>query len=446
MEFGRHLRTGIWGLAGKFLPVAYGLGYVLLVIRVLPERDFGNFVLLQEIFLILTGLATAIGLHPLLKFESEEAGAGKGVVGAAFIVHAAFLAATGLLLVVLREQVGAILRSTMLADLLPYLPAILAAATLRNFVLVMLQARFRLAAVFWVDAAHFLGAPVLIWVYSRLHLFDSALDLVMITIISLSASSVVGIIVVRRELPAMRFPSGAEVRKVLDYGTFALGGVVSYLFTTKADTLFLSAFAGPVAVAVYNAAKVFTRIFDMIPQVVQMFVLPGTSLLASRGEMGTLRVLVEKALLFTMLVMVPVMLVFLLAPGLLTGILYGGRYSEAVPVLRPFAVLGLTIPLMAVASNVLLGLGEVRATLRLAFELVLFSAVGYVTLIPLWGAPGAALAYVAATAIVAWRSVSVLRSHVPVHARDVLARVADVRGFLRTIGRLGRPPVGPPGS
>ena len=36
MEFGKHIGKGIWGVAGKGLPVLYGFAYVLLVIRVLP--------------------------------------------------------------------------------------------------------------------------------------------------------------------------------------------------------------------------------------------------------------------------------------------------------------------------------------------------------------------------------------------------------------------------
>ncbi|MBP1653922.1 MAG: hypothetical protein H6Q28_478 [Bacteroidetes bacterium] len=431
MEFGKHLRTGIWGLAGKALPVAYGLGYVLLVIRVLPEEEFGNFVLLQEIFLILTGLATAIALQPLLKFASEEGGTEKGVMGAAFIVHAAFLAITGILLVVLREPVGAVLRSSMLAGLLPYLPALLAAAILRNFVLVLLQARFRLAAVFWVDATHFLGAPLLIWVYSRLHMFDSALDLVMIAIISLSASSVVGVVAARRELPAMALPTGAELRKVMDYGTYAMGGVVSYLFTTKADTLFLSAFAGPVAVAVYNAAKVFTRAFDMIPQVVQMFVLPATSRLSSRGEQHALQALGEKAVSFTTIAAMPVTLLFLLAPGLLVDVLYSGRYQEAIPVLRVFSVLGLVVPLYAVGSSLLMGLGNARAVFMLGLQMLFLSLAGYLVLIPPLGAVGAAAAYTAASAIVALTTTHRLRASVTLKIGRILQRERDVRNFLR---------------
>ena len=62
MEFGKHIGKSLWGVADKALPVVYGFGYVILVIRVLPEEEFGNFVLLQEIFLILSGLATAVAL------------------------------------------------------------------------------------------------------------------------------------------------------------------------------------------------------------------------------------------------------------------------------------------------------------------------------------------------------------------------------------------------
>jgi len=268
-------------------------------------------------------------------------------------------------------------------------------------------------------------------------MFDSALDLVMIAIISLSASSAVGVIVARRELPAMALPTGAEVRKVLDYGTFALGGVVSYLFTTKADTLFLSAFAGPVAVAVYNAAKVFTRVFDMIPQVVQMFVLPTTSRLSSRGEQHALQALGEKAVSFTTIATLPVTLLFLMAPGLFFDVLYGGRYQEAVPVLRVFSALGLVVPLYAVGSSILMGLGEARSVFKLGLQMLFLSLAGYLILIPPLGAVGAAAAYTAASAIVAFTTTRRLRAQVPLTVGSILRRERDVRSFIRDAFRKG---------
>ncbi|HTY59825.1 MAG TPA: hypothetical protein VMF59_13460, partial [Bacteroidota bacterium] len=82
MEFGKYLAKGVWGLADKALPVVYGIGYVWLVIRVLPEEEFGNFVLVQEVFLVISGLATAFALQPLLKFSSEENARLEGIVSA----------------------------------------------------------------------------------------------------------------------------------------------------------------------------------------------------------------------------------------------------------------------------------------------------------------------------------------------------------------------------
>src|SRR5512136_2326119 len=91
MEFRKYLRQGIWGLADKALPVVYGIGYVLLVIRVLPEEEFGLFVLVQEIFLIISGLATAFALQPLLKFGSEDRTEQAGLQTSAGMLHALFL-------------------------------------------------------------------------------------------------------------------------------------------------------------------------------------------------------------------------------------------------------------------------------------------------------------------------------------------------------------------
>lgn len=431
MRFGEHLRTGVWGLADKALPLVYGLGFVVLVIRVLPEADFGNFVLLQELFLVITALATAIALQPMLKFASEDGGTARGVISAAMLLHIAFLVVGGTLLLLLRAPVGELFKSDMLADLLLYLPALLAASLLRNVALVLLQAEFRFREVFIVDALHFLGAPVLVWVYSRLHLFDSAVDLVMITIISLSLSSAAGLFFARLRLTAVALPSSADIRRVWDYGVYSLGGNLSYLVTTRADTFFLSAFSGPVAVAVYNAAKVFARVFDMIPQVVQMFVLPVTSRLSSRGEMNQLQSLAEKAVSFTTIATIPAMLIFLFAPTLLCDILYDGRYYEAVPVLRIFALLGLVVPLYAVGSSILMGLGDAKTAFQLGIQMLILSLLGYLVLIPLFGAPGAAAAYAMATAVVAVTTTLRLRRHVLLTPRNIMRRERDVRNFFR---------------
>jgi O-antigen/teichoic acid export membrane protein len=430
VEFGKHLGKGIWGIADKSLPVVYGLAYVLLVIRVLPEEEFGNFVLIQELFLIVSGLATAFALNPLLKFASEDATDQAQVITASLLLNLAFNIVASALVVAFRAPFSDLLQSPNLAALMLYLPAMLAASFVRNFALMLLQTRFLVERVFWTDAVHFLGVPLLIWVYSKLHLFDSALDLIIINLITLSVSSIIGLWLCYPMLRITLKPSGQEIKKVWDYGKYSLGGLVSYFVYSKADTFILSSFHGPVQVAVYNSVKVFTRIFDMVTQVVQMFVLPAASKLSSRGEFQSLKAMVEKAIAFLTIVMLPVFVALLGLASPMINIVYGGRYTEAIPLLQIFSALSILIPLMAVASNVLLGLGQARLSFILSVQFLIASVAIYFILIPLFGTTGAAIGYVLASVVLAWRSAALMNRFVPTTVGAVVRRTRDVKMFV----------------
>jgi lipopolysaccharide exporter len=431
MEFGKHIGKSLWGAADKGLPVVYGFGYVLLVIRVLPEEEFGNFVLLQEIFLILSGLATAVALQPMLKFASEDSGDPAGIIGAGMLLTLLFVAVSSVLVVLLRVPMSAVLRAPALAPLLLYIPAMMVASLIRNVALVLLQTRFGIARIFWVDAVHFLGAPFLVWIYSRMHLFDTAEDLIMINILSLSASSLVGLVLSWRLFRWRLRPTGEELRRMWEYGKFSLGGNASYLVYARADTFILSAFTGPAQVAVYNSAKIFTRVYDMATQVIQMFILPGVSLLASRGERTTLKVVVEKATLFTTVGMVPVLLGMVFFAGPMIGIIYGGRYPDAVPILQVFGIMAIAVPAFAIGSNVLMGLGEARASFWLGIQMLVVALAAYLIIIPLLGTIGAAIAVVVASYVMAWIALARVRAYIPFTPREVFVRYRDILAFMQ---------------
>lgn len=435
MEFGKHIGKGIWGVAGKGLPVLYGFAYVLLVIRVLPEEEFGTFVLIQEVFLVISGLATAFALQPLLKFAAEERTDTAGVITVSLLLQAAFLIPTSLLVVALRPVAVSVFNAGSLGAVWNYIPAMLAASFARNFTLIVLQSRFRVREVFWVDAAHFLGAPGLIWVLSRMHEFDTAEDLIIINLISLSASSLLGLWLSRSLLRITAHPRREDYRQMWDYGKYSLGGVASYLVYSKADTFILAGYTGPLQVALYNSAKVFTRVFEMVGQVAQMFLLPAVSMLSSRGEQGSLRAVVEKSILFLTVALLPVSAVFLLAPSLLLQILYQGKYAEAAPLLRIFALLSFVVPLYAVCSNALMGLGRAREGFLLGLAMLVISLASYFVLIPPWATAGAALGFVLSSFVLGLLSARVTVTYVPFTAAGVLRRVLDITVFVSTNAR-----------
>lgn len=430
MEFGKHLGKGLWGVADKSLVVVYGVAFVLLVIRVLPESELGNFILLQELFLVLTGFANALALQPLLKFHAEEAEDHRGILTSALLLNIGFLAVSSILVVALRQPISTLLNSARLSDLLLWVPPLMAASFVRNFTLILLQSRLRMQALFWTDAAHFLGFPALILIISRVDVVDSARDLIRINMITFSFSSLVGVVVAWRYLRfTLRYPGEAMVR-VWNYGVYSLGGIVSYLFYSKADSFILASFTGPVQVAVYTSVKIFVRVYEMVTQVVQMFVLPVTSRLASRGEFDRLKAVVEKAIAFTTVGMLPVTVIFLGFAPVLISVVYSGRYLEAAPMLRLFSLLTFCVPLTAVATNAIMGLGHARLGFVIGLQLLLISIVVYLVLTPLFGVMGTAAGYVLTSFILAFITGKYLQRFVPVSLGEVVRRTEDIRVFL----------------
>lgn len=436
MELAKHLGKGIWGLADKGLPVLYGIAFVVLVVRVLPEEEFGNFVLVQEIFLIISGLAQGFALQPLLKFASEEDVESDGIISAGFMLNAIFTLLCAVIIAMARGPLSAILNSPDLETLLLYLPAMLAASLIRNFALILLQTRFMIKEVFWTDAVHFLGAPVLVYILSKMHRFDTALDLVIINVVSLSASSIAGAVFSRSMFSIRLRVNRLEMTKLWNYGKYSLGSSASLLVSTKADSFILSSFTGPVQVAVYNSVKVFIRVYDMATQVLQMFIFPAASKLSSKGEHRSLRVLLEKALLFSTAGMIPVFVAFLVLASPIVTIVYQGRYLEAIPMLQVFSALALVVPLAAITSNTLLGLGQARLGFVISAESLLASFVLYLILIPVWGPMGATIGYILSSVVLAAMTTYHVHKFVPISVSNVLGRVNDINQYLRN--RLGK--------
>jgi O-antigen/teichoic acid export membrane protein len=431
-----HLGKGLWGAADKGLPIIYGLGYVALVIRVLPEMELGNFALIQTIFLLVSGLATGFALHPLLKFAAEERSDKGALIGTALALYLLFIALCSLLAVVFRAPLGRLLNSAALIDLLLYLPALLFASFIRNFTLVLLQTRLRIQQVFWTDAVHFVGAIALVYLWSKLNLFDSAYDLVFINLLSLGSSSLVGLFFCRRLLLFTWKPTAEYVRLFWNYGKFVFGGLLSYLFYSNADYFFLSAFTGPAQVGVYNAVKTFVRIFDTMQQVIQMFILPGASRLSSIGDSRALKVLTEKAICFGTIALLPIFFLFVFFARPLMSVVSDGRFVDAAPLLQLFGLLSFLTAANAVGSNVLLGLGHAKEGFTLSIVILVASTVFYLLLVPPLGSLGATLGYLAASALLTWLTVRKVQEFVPFTFREVVARVKDITSFVKA--RLDR--------
>jgi O-antigen/teichoic acid export membrane protein len=431
MQFGNHIAKGIWGLADKTLPFIYGIGYVLLAIRSLPEVEFGNFVLLQEVFFILSGLSYAFALQPLLKYTSEENGDYR-TISVSILMNLVFILLSSLAVIVFREPLSSVLNAPGLSSLFFFLPPMLLVAFIRSMSVTLLQARFQIKLIFWTDAVYFLGAPILIYILLRQGLFGSAEDLIMINIVTMLASSLVGLYFARPMILLAAMPDMITVKKMWEYGKYSFGGSVSFFVYAKADTFILSAFTGPVQVAVYNSVKVFTRVYDVCSQVIQIFVLPAVSKLSSQRNHDQVKAVIEKAIYFSTLSLLPIFFLFLAGSPYFIELLYHGKYLDSVVILQALSLLSFLVPGTAVAANALMGLGQAKKGFIIGMKVTIFSIIIYLALSYLWGLYGIVAGYITSSLVLFFLTMMGLNDLVPIKLSELLKRNKDVVNFIKT--------------
>jgi len=443
VKLARHLSKGAWAFALKSLPAVNGVAFIFLVVRTLPEQEYGAFVIVQTLYLFSIALVNAFALLPVVRFVAGKERPDPYATGG-LLLTGAFLLGVSLLLLALPDSFWELLNIPGEAvRLFPYVPLLFLGSGYRLFVVALLQARYRLREMFVVEAVAHLGTPLAVAILLLLDLFASARDLLQVMVVMHVLSSLAALML---PIQVGRFHWRLErssVIELLQFGKYTFSGSALYSVFSQLDVLFVSAFGGLVAAATYGAAKVFVRIFDLFSQVVQVFAIPFSSKKWETGDRLALRAVGEKLVAFSTILLLPVGVTMALFPSELLWLLYGEKYLSGAPVVRMLSILAVGVPWNAVAASYVIGVGKVKAGFWASVLLVGLALPLYWTLTPLFGPAGTAASYAFSQAVVTAVLVLVLRSAVPLSIAGVLARWRDIRQLLRDWGtQLLRTPPG----
>ncbi|HLX11901.1 MAG TPA: oligosaccharide flippase family protein [Bacteroidota bacterium] len=437
MEFGRHIGKGLWAFGDKALPALYGIGMIFLVQRALPTQEYATLAVILQVFTLISALCTWLAYQPLVKFAAESENKGGYIVGAWTLSAVFYLLISGLL-IVFKPYIVPLLDRTgkgNLGPLLSYVPWMFAATWYRSFAVGLLQASYKVVKIFWIDAAYFLGIILWILLARWAHHYSTGEDFLLLNILALLGSSFLAVILTFVDLRGkLRFEKKA-LGQMWDFGKFAFWGAAFYTLYSQMDVFFVSSFAGILAVAPYSVAKLFTRLFDMLAQVVQMFLIPFSSKASSQENIEKLRATAEKAICFSTLIFLPVFVVMFFFPGPLLHLLYGGKFDSAATTMRVFSFLALIIPWNAVAAAYIVGMGKVKDSFYITIGMVICAFVAYAALTPRLGGVGAASGLVIVFFGVTAYTVHYLNRFVPIRITGVAKRVIDVRLFLERRGK-----------
>ena len=389
LRFEAHWRLISWALLDKSLPLVYGVAFLLVVVRALPQEEFGLLTLASAVQLTASQLLKALLLVPMIKYEAEGRSPAR-------------VAATGALLYVLAMALAALAlwggcgvwaglfgKPAMAAVLAPT-AAMLLLGSPRDAANASLEGLRKLRAVFLLDLVYYAATILALVAWSRAEAPRRAATVQWVQAAASGLGTVVSVLSARALLAAR--PSRAEAARIGRFGAYSFGSGLGATLVQQGDTLLAGALMDARGVAAYGAAKLLFRAFNIVAQAISQVMMPLVSRLHAAGRHTDLRVLYEKSVCFLHLGIVPLCLLLIGGARPLLDLLYHGRYADSVPAFQVLVAGALTLPLASVGSPFLTGMGHVRSLLWMTWAgLVL--GLGLAALwIPQHGPVGAASA------------------------------------------------------
>ncbi len=171
-----------------------------------------------------------------------------------------------------------------------------------------------------------------------------------------------------------------------------IGGVG--VIMTRSDVIMLGILLDPQEVGIYNAAAQAAMLVGLVRDISNTIAAPEFSRLYAGGDKAALEKFAVSTARFVLIVAVPLVIILVLFAGRMLGALFGADFAEGGPVLTILA-LGIGLSLFWGEPGFLLNMsGNERVVFRLYAIMAIMNIVLNFALIPLMGAPGAALATV----------------------------------------------------
>ena len=428
MQFEKNWRRVSWALLDKSLPIFFGLGFLLLVVRTLPPEELALQAIASTVVLTVAQLLRFMILVPLIKYVAEGREAARTAATGA-LLYAGGSCVVALLLAAGAGTWAAVFSKPALATVFVPSAVLLAVGSLRDAGNATLEGERRLRTLFGVDAGYYAVAVAALGVW---YLRDAPRTAELVQWIQAWAAgvgSLLTLVVVRGHMLAR--PAGAALRRLLPFGRYSFGFGLATTLSQHADTLLAGALMDARDVATYHVARQFFRIFNVVAQAVSQVLMPLVSKLQGESRHDDVRVLYEKSVCFLHLALVPAVVALWWAAPALYQLFYGDTYAQGVGVFRILVLAALTLPFASVGSPFLVGLGRVSSLLWITWT-VFAVGLGLAWMwIPRYGAAGAAATVLAASVVGMLLRTWVLRRLLGFALRDVAGRWRDAAAFLR---------------
>ncbi|MBU3742349.1 MAG: hypothetical protein FGM24_08710, partial [Candidatus Kapabacteria bacterium] len=313
-----------WSLADKLLYVGYGLVQLLQIQAVTPSV-YGLVSLLIALNTWITLLTDGSALHGIIQFGQDPSERPR-VNALALTINVCIVSVCVLLVWVLHAPLALLLNEPQFAQVAWLLPIFCFLTIPRMFCLKILYRDLRMRDQFIIDAVWF-GVRTILTMWMLMHRsLNSFEDVVIIDFTGMAASSITAVILTRQHL-VFGWVGRISLRQYLAFGIPLAIGSGLYNTPRQLDVLLVGSFFGVAAVGLYNPAKNLFRLFEQAFEAAFTLIQPAAVRLTAQGRRDELRTMVTKAISFTFLPVVGVVVVLESGASELIVPLLGAKYA-----------------------------------------------------------------------------------------------------------------------
>ena len=181
------------------------------------------------------------------------------------------------------------------------------------------------------------------------------------------------------------------LKKISKYSIFVMATSIGGIVLGYTDMMMLTYFSGLTAVGLYSIALPTAKVLIYFARAITGILIPLTSDLNAKGEKKLLKIGIEELYKYSIIILVPAVLILFSFADLVINMFFGKNYILASTPLKILSIGMLFHILCSINWNVFSGIGQPQLNSKMIYFAAVFNFIGNLTLIPLIGINGAAI-------------------------------------------------------
>lgn len=399
MDF-EFIKKATQGVTNRALNLIYGFGYLILVVRGLPQHEYGLLALCMSLVAIIDVLrlnwitTTSLKFLPATKDKNEY----DTIFTALVFLFSIITGIVSILFFTLSDHIAMLFRLKELSILFKLIPLYYICNFLKlitEWILISTQQLKKLVILnFFYTGLNL----ILLLVLTIIGKLNSAKDVLLVLSLGGFSTSVFALFFSFKQLLTLTKVNWNVIKHIAQFGKPALGDNIFGMILERQDVILLGIYTSPIAVAVYNAGKRLADAYEIFLQGAWLVVYPSAS--KQTANITMLKNIYRTVLTHLFVVLIPLITITTVFAYPIIVTIFGDNYVKASIIFQLASVNVLFRVFLVFGGSILIGgLDKINLDLYTMFFLVIINAILNLLLIPRFSIIGAAIAMLITTAI-----------------------------------------------